>query len=1462
MVTWFLNYRKLAFLLVFIFISSFISQALLILIQPTTQSNDSKQTSLTSSQPVLSPHSKVASESQTIDSFDVNPAYRWNQTSQGNLNATTDNSNLLLTNYANSTQANYTANRQLTKTDSKVEWRSSSAVSGNTSEYFRDQLGTPMTFDSSTQGWITAGTATISQTNGMLKVISSATYSGANYDSANYISKQVYTNISFDIYCTTSSVQMVSYINYVSGGVNYGVSSKSFVCPTILTTENFLLSSYTNSPTFNKELVLFNRLQLFTSTSSSAIFYLDNIQLLGSYNYPTMNLGNNWGFDSSKEYFYDQLGNISNFQDSTNENNSLSTTTTSLALTNFNLPTQFTGNYYNSTAQALSPLPNTYLSKQGTLQITIYAYVASGTGTITLYRSIDNGTSYQAIDSTAVSGSYNYLSDYNYIVLPVNYSLYYKIGLYQSAGSYSLVYVAGSSSISQATYILNFPNSYYSSPYYYIQNNYLTTNASLTSQISYQRTSLSIDSAIYKYPVVEFYTNVTPANITLYNLAGQSVCSNSTTLTTGWQLFSCSSVSNWSGTQTGYNITFYFSSSSNINLLLNFIGLYDSSLSNTENWNVPNSYVYNYVDPQGYLVNHIFNTSSGLSSYTTGLSINTNIYKYLTIRIKADSDTNRYFILGQNIGIIPGTQVNTSFQIFTFDLTSNPNWIGTITSLNIYYVRSSGLANPLTDSIFTIDYILLTAAPQQQQPFQIGLLNPTTFQPTLNVTQVFFNASTFRWQVELYDSYGTIAAYAYSTNQTFSANTFYRGKLTFVVETSTLEIKITTDGGSNLFDAVYPDNFVVTNPQNTFFGLGSGTFPDVYFASYAPPASYSQTYLDFINAPFAEQNWKATNFPVPSSVGDPSYNLITHPSPNAIINPFSSNFLYSLQGYEYYSLDIPQLDSVTGTINQINHNATFTFAGGLYLPDTGNSLFCINNVQPQNGSLLNIFCAQIVHSYNFIDFQLYNYSNSLTIKYLIPGSTSFYTNIIKEYRLNANNNWDNKLDFNVQTLNQRSIFQIQTNAVFNTNDTSTNVYPFTYSLNLTNLNLFYSNEFVITYGNSIIFDNPSSTGQLTYSLDNFGFTARDIFAGVTGAVLSVIHNADPIISGFNWLANAINQVLMIGFRYLALVFATTLVNAVQPIITILTTMSTKLTSMETNLSLIYAAFTGWMKTDLDYLSQLASLANIKTDLDNIYTLLSGWDTAIKHITDVYNILNGTAFSNAIDNITNMYNILNSLAFTNAIDNITNLYNLFNGLTFVNSLWSALFGAAVWSAYIDPFINHLLSFLATTALSPLETLLENLLNWFVTTIIIDILVKGIIDTFSYAFNLLLAILPWNWGAFITQFNNLNLTDIMTTTTNFFNWILAQGSIGLNMFFLGLTAYIFALPWAVNHFELGPSLQDILHNFFTLHGVDENIGFGNATIPVKINAGLVWIILATLITINGVTIISYFLPVVPW
>jgi len=68
--------------------------------------------------------------------------------------------------------------------------------------------------------------------------------------------------------------------------------------------------------------------------------------------------------------------------------------------------------------------------------------------------------------------------------------------------------------------------------------------------------------------------------------------------------------------------------------------------------------------------------------------------------------------------------------------------------------------------------------------FQIGFVNPTSFATTLNVTQVFFNASTFRWEVFLYNTYGTIAAYAYSNNMTYSSNTFYRGKIVilFIVE--------------------------------------------------------------------------------------------------------------------------------------------------------------------------------------------------------------------------------------------------------------------------------------------------------------------------------------------------------------------------------------------------------------------------------------------------------------------------------------------------------------------------------------------------------------------------------------------------------------------------------------------------------------------------------------------------------
>jgi len=86
---------------------------------------------------------KLSDESDTIDSFDVNPkSGRWAVTDSASSDTIQD-SNLVIANYENdTTDQSYFATRSLIKDDSKTDFRFKTEVDlTNTSEFFRDQLG-------------------------------------------------------------------------------------------------------------------------------------------------------------------------------------------------------------------------------------------------------------------------------------------------------------------------------------------------------------------------------------------------------------------------------------------------------------------------------------------------------------------------------------------------------------------------------------------------------------------------------------------------------------------------------------------------------------------------------------------------------------------------------------------------------------------------------------------------------------------------------------------------------------------------------------------------------------------------------------------------------------------------------------------------------------------------------------------------------------------------------------------------------------------------------------------------------------------------------------------------------------------------------------------------------------------------------------------------------------------------
>lgn len=141
----------------------------------------------------------TASEEENIDDFSVHPASgRWNTTNDALTDDRIVDDNLRLITVDNTTTdiGGFEMNRDLRKTDGKVEWRSKADGSGNQTEYFRDSRGDEADFTEDTDGSSGFDGGSVSASNGILKnsrTIADSTF-GFLFDTNN-ISAFVYNKI-------------------------------------------------------------------------------------------------------------------------------------------------------------------------------------------------------------------------------------------------------------------------------------------------------------------------------------------------------------------------------------------------------------------------------------------------------------------------------------------------------------------------------------------------------------------------------------------------------------------------------------------------------------------------------------------------------------------------------------------------------------------------------------------------------------------------------------------------------------------------------------------------------------------------------------------------------------------------------------------------------------------------------------------------------------------------------------------------------------------------------------------------------------------------------------------------------------------------------------------------------------------------------------------------------------------
>jgi len=1080
------------------------------------------------------PEQKLSTEESVLDSFNVNPLNRWS-VNDASTSTTVSNGQLQSENVDNGSRgSHYFMRRDLTKTDSKLEYRYSDASSNsnNQSEYFRDQLGSAMTFDSSTQGWTVLNSATVSQSNGQLKIISTAANGGTKYTLPSLVSRNIYTNISFDIYCSSAITIFIRTNDYEST-IIYGYKYYSFTCPTSLTTENLIYSSFFNS---GNELNVFNYLQFYTSNSGTNTFYLDNIKLLGSYDYATYNSGSTWDWEDSKEYSYNVYNNITNFQDGTTEN--YTAQTTGLTVSNY---------------------ANQYLNE---------SYSGAGTGNLQI-----------------------------------------------------------------------------------------------------RRQSLSITASTYKYFLIEFNSSVNISTVEIVDADGHAVYDDATGWSSSGGQFHISygqiTSGFWTGTETTLRIYFYFYTSlTSAQILVNCIYLYDSSLGNLEGWtSTASTNHYNYVDPQGYFIDKIINSASNSNTRSdTGLNIDSSIFKYLTIRIKADSSSSRYFQIAETTsstaGLTSWNALSSSFQTFTFDLSNSSSWTGTIGYLRIYLGSTSAGAAPVNNSLFTIDYILLTTGIQANTTVTtIGMYDKSTGYSIFNITDSYINSSYFRYEVYLFSNASTVGAYYYTSYIPYVYQQYYRIKVTYNTETTSLTVEFLYDNLTRIAKISYPKDFTVISSTNTFFSFIG--LPTLFVDISSPLYGNSTSYIDYIDAPYATNLWSHYTSP------DGTYLVDNGPTATRLNQNLTAG-TYPTNAYRLY---IEKMDAVSLTLSTTNSNFTDSSGGSSYT--SYYTRFIVYGINYKTGALHEVLRVRM-----------------LTTLFYDSGSTTYYTytalqiyrNSVQQitydglgtlhYISSSTHYVDAKADLSIATSNNRDTLTLNARLYQDTTDLNT-YYDYSIKFNSSTYVTNSAPDYVVETNVYAVQSAPGSN-FITIRFDNFAKRTHDFFSDPIGTIVGGFLG---ILAGiFNFLLSLVS-LIFIPFILLIITIITSLTSSViNSIVEIATSIYTLLSPLFNSLasaiadiaSGIWSAFSsaaGQFITDfVDALANIIDLFNTNIIQPIIQFLVglvnyiintvipfiaTAWDSLVYGILHIFDSTDG--LYNAVVNMTTFFtdfitNIINMISF--------------------------------------------------------------------------------------------------------------------------------------------------------------------------------------------------------------------------
>lgn len=656
-------------------------------------------------------------------------------------------------------------------------------------------------------------------------------------------------------------------------------------------------------------------------------------------------------------------------------------------------------------------------------------------------------------------------------------------------------------------------------------------------------TGLSIDSSIYKWLTIEIFPEtVDISQINILDSVNNDVCIDATTLTAGeWSLFSCNldDDADWAGTETELDIRFTSASENIINV--NFTFLYDVELGDLEGWADLN---LDYVNPEGHLTATLEAGAFELVNSPSLLTIDTSLFEIYQVRIKASSDIV-VFPYGRdsanNLDQLGSSQAITdrNWNTFTWDLSEDSDWSGdsSFQRMLLLFDESDGTLDG--NEIIQIGYVLLKGHWEEPDSV-IGLSNPETYEPVLNITTHFWENTSLggRYEIELLDQSGELAYYYYSDNFTNLGSEWVRGKLEYNVLKSILKITITWDNTSRVFRQVFPGGFTVGSGRiPALFEIGIA--PTIFVSTYTEPTSWQQLNLDFIKAPFKERDWVQTTAP-----SDPDWVQDSH---------FFAMLQNNVSGLEKseWDLNVIGLDSVSAVLKIDQSNYTTWDASAQV-----SAIFELYGVDADDGE------RQILTS-----IQLTLGSSGPTLLLSVDdGTDSFF--LFSESSLT-----NPMVRFSISTVDDRSKILVNIRA-FKDDADETDFKDGAYVIDLADRMDVPSNEFIIRSKYLAVFlRGATDVDKLLMETLDFGLVERDIFGDIANAVVAPIGNflADLFIGVFRFIGDIFRIVGdAIGFVFSVAISA--LQVALEAAISLVTAAVVALqTALETAIGLVTAA---------------------------------------------------------------------------------------------------------------------------------------------------------------------------------------------------------------------------------------------------------------------------------------------------